>query len=333
MKCFRYALELEPFFVWACHSLAGLCMEEKDYERAFRYFGKALYINPQDPGNLFLLAEAFMDMEEYEMAATEMHKLLLLKPEKRIEAEAHNALGYLRIKQGRLEQGRAHLDQALELEPELALAYFNIGQLYLLKKDVTEARKYFRKALDTDSQLAEAWVELGFLDLAQKKYAAAKRAFRKSIQIDGFDAQAHLGLSKLYEREKDFKKQLESALEAYNLDADQSEICNNLAIAFECNGRDEEAEEAYLRALDLNPMHAAAANNLGHLYERMMKMEPGRESENRKNAIDAWKQRLTICITQKRSLKAATTHLLNLGISQKEIDSVANNACKSSLRS
>jgi len=126
---------------------------------------------------------------------------------------------------------------------------------------------------------------------------------------------------------------LESALEAYNLDADQSELCNNLAIAFECNGRDEEAEEACLRALDLNPMHAAAANNLGHLYERMMKMEPGRESENRKNAIDAWKQRLSICITQKRSLKAATTHLLNLGISQKEIDSVANNACKSSLRS
>ena len=332
MKCFQYALELEPFFVWACHSLAGLCMEEKDFVRAFRFFGKALYINPNDAGNLFLLAEAFMDMEAFDLAAAEMHKLLLLGPEKRIEAEAHNALGYLHIRQGQGEKARAHLDQALELEPELALAHFNIGQLYQQKKDPANARKAYQKAIDTDAQLAEAWVELGFLNFSQKKQAAAKKCFRKGIEIDGFDAQAHLGLSKLYQKEKDHENQLNSALEAYQLDPDQSEICNNLAIAFECNGRFEEAEEAYLRALELNPMQAAAANNLGHLYERLMKLEPDQAEENKRNAIDAWKQRLTICVIQKRSLKAATTHLLKLGLRQKEIDSIARNAKKSDLR-
>lgn len=322
-RCFHFALELEPCFIWACHSLAGLCLEEEEYDQAFRYFGKATYINPLDPGNLFLAAEAFMDMEAYDLAAAELNKLLLCKPEKRIEAEVHNALGYIGIKTEDPDKAKHHLSLAIELEPELAVAYYNMGQVARQEGSHALAEYHFKHALEYDSMHVEAWVEMGFLQIDQKEYGNARDCFDSALENDPFEALAYLGLSKLCHKQKDYKGQLEHAKNAFEYDPDHAEICNNLGIAYECNREYDEAEKAYLCALDLNPMHSQAANNLGYLYETKMKMDKEKQKTYRKKAIDAWTKRLQICIRQKKSTKGAVTHLVNLGLSQDKIDELA----------
>lgn len=323
MRSFSFCLELEPEFVWACHSLATLAMEQDDFATAWQYFGKASFINPNDPGNLFLLAEAFMDMEHYDLAVAELHKLLLLNPPKHIEAEVQNALGYLWLQLGDLSKAEASLKAAVELEPEFALAFHNMAQVAQSRKNFAEAESFYRTALEFDPLLSEAFVEMGFMQMAQKEIQAANENFSFALEVDPLDAQAHLGLSKIAQKKKNTAAQIEHALKAFEIDPSHSEINNNLGIAYECNGDSDEAEEAYLRALELNEHNAAAANNLGHLYEKKMKQHPELEAQYRESAIEAWKQRLRICHSQKRSTKAATTHLADLGLSKQEIDELS----------
>ncbi len=322
-SCFEFALELEPNFVWACHSLAALCMEQSDFAEAFRYFGKAAYINPMDPGNMFLMAEAFMDMEAYDLAAAELNKLLLCKPENRIEAEVHNALGYLCLKLGQLEKARRHLTIAIDLEPELAVAYFNLGQLAEKENLPAIAERHFKNALSMDPGHVESWIELGFLHLQSKDIEEAERCFESALNLEPYEAQAFLGLSKVEQKRNHPEKQLQFAKQAFEYDPEQPEILNNLGIAYECNRDLDRAENSYLRALDLDPMQSPAANNLGYLYEKKMKLSPDAEETFKAKAIDAWKTRLRICVAQKKSTRAATTHLRKLGLSDLEIKAAA----------
>ncbi len=323
MNCYNQALEQEPYFVWACHSYASLHFERGDFKQALRYFGKATFVNPNDPGNLFLMAEAYMDMEAYELAMAELTKLLMCKPIKRIQAEVYNALGYLWIKKGDHDQARQHLTTAIELEPELAVAYFNMGLLAQKEHNFPLADRHFKNAIAIDDHNLDAWIELGFLNIQQKKLEQAEECFNTALELDEDEAQAHLGLSKLAQREKDVDEQLSHAQKAFELDPDHPEICNNLGIAFECNMDYEQAEDAYTRALELDPFHSPAANNLGYLYEKKMKLLPSEEENYRAKAIRAWSKRLQICVIKKKSIKGATTHLLKLGLTQQEIESIA----------
>jgi len=325
-SCFEQALELEPNFVWACHSLAALCMEREDYAEAFRYFGKATYINPMDPGNLFLLAEAFMDMEDYDLAAAELNKLLLCQPEPRIEAEVHNALGYLWLKMDDLERARGHLTQAIDLEPELAVAYYNLGQLAQREGHANLAERHFKNALSLDPGHVESHVELGFLHLQHKEQEEAQQRFETALELDLHEPQAHLGLSKLAQQRRQANRQLEYARQAAEMDPENPEIMNNLGIAWECNRDLDQAERCYLRALELDDRHSPAANNLGYLYEKKMKRHPDEADDYRHKAVDAWTRRLQICVALKKSTKAATTHLLKLGLSKEDIRALAKQA-------
>ncbi len=320
--CFRLALELEPHFIWACHSLGALYLDHENYAEAFRYFGKATFINPLDPGNLFLLAEAFIETGAYHLARAELDKLLMLKPEKRIEAEVHNALGYIYTQTDHPDAAERCLSHAIALEPELAVAHHNLGRAALLRGDLASADRHLRNAIEIDPKHAESWVELGFLRLREKRFTLAKESFGAALTVDPNDAQALLGLSKVNQKLRQPKKQLALAIEAFEIDPSHPEICNNLGISYECNKQFEEAEEAYLRALEVEPMHAAAANNLGHLYERLMKSFPDRREDYRAMAIEAWKQRLQICATAKKSTRAAKTHLKKMGVSQAEIEKI-----------
>jgi len=168
--------------------------------------------------------------------------------------------------------------------------------------------------------LSEAYVEMGFMQFQQEDYDAAVENFKNALEIESFDAQAHMGLSKVAHKRNDTASQMEHALRAFELEPGHSEINNNLGIAYECNGDLDEGEESYLRALELNDMNAAAANNLGHLYEKKMKQYPEQAEHYRESAIEAWKQRLSICVIEERSTLAATTHLLALGMTKKELD-------------
>ena len=311
------ALETEPHFVWACQSLAEHALHDADLARAFRYFGKATYVNPTDPGSYFIPAEAFMDMKEYDLALAELHKLMLFAPDPRIEAEVHNGLGYLYLKKDDLQQAENHLQKALALEPELGVVHYNFGRLALMRGRVAAAERHFKNALEHDPGSGESWVELGFIALNKDKLPRAKRCFNAAIDLEVSESHAHMGLARLARKRKDAPSQLFHAQKAVEHAPDDGDVLNELGIAFECNEQWNEAATAYQAALDADHDHAKAANNLGYLYEKLM-IQDGADPW-RQLAIEAWRERLQICLRQKNSTRTATQHLRKLGVDRQQI--------------
>jgi tetratricopeptide (TPR) repeat protein len=316
IACFQTALQLEPHFVWACHSLGELCMEQGNYGEAFRFFGRATAINPIDPGNYFLLAEAFLDAEMMDIAIAEFKKILLLDIDHWVEAEVYNAMGFIYLKMNLLNDARFYLKKAQETEPSLAMIYYNLGRLAAKQNKIAQAEKHYRKAVMLDGGQSGAWLELGFLAVNQKKVNhLTPKYFQKALELEPHDPEPHLGLSKYYRLVNQPEDQLRSALRAFERDPDNGHICNNLGIAYECNHMDEDAILAYQEGLRVDPENSQAANNLGYLYERLMKEHPDQQELWKNRAIEAWKQRLTICYRLNKSTQGACNHLKQLGIS------------------
>lgn len=115
------------FFSIAFLSYAG----EEDYEKAKKYFEKALKLD----GSI----ENLIRKEQLYKKAVELCPSY---------AEAHNNLGYVYEKQGRLEEAIAEYKKASELKPEIPYPYFGLGDVYYRTSRYREAAKWYKKGLE-----------------------------------------------------------------------------------------------------------------------------------------------------------------------------------------
>jgi len=121
--------------------------------------------------------------------------------------------------------------KAIELDPNNALVYTNLGAALNDLKRYDKAEVVLRKALELDPNNAAAYTNLGSALMGLKRYDEAEAAYRKAIELD-----PHYSL-------------------AYN----------NLGIALMGLKRYDEAEAAYRKAIELDPHYAAPYYNLACL--------------------------------------------------------------------
>ena len=113
---------------------------------------------------------------------------------------------------------RAYLE-ALRLDPSLANALTNLGNLQFRRGDVASAEALYRKALLVDPQQPEALYNLGFLHSDRGELEVAVDYFERAIAIDPEFADAHF----------------------------------HRAMALEMQGRRREARRCWQRYLELEP--------------------------------------------------------------------------------
>ncbi len=81
--------------------------------------------------------------------------------------------------------------RAIALDPGLATAYTNLGNLVYRRGAYDEARDLGQRALRVDANQPEAHYNLGYLHLDDENYVEAERAFSRAIALDGEFADAH----------------------------------------------------------------------------------------------------------------------------------------------
>jgi len=89
--------------------------------------------------------------------------------------------------------------KAIELDPWLAIAYTNLGNIRFRRGDEAEAEKQYRKALNIDPKQPEAQYNLGYLMLERGKAAEAIPFFLGAIEADACFADAYFNLAMAYE--------------------------------------------------------------------------------------------------------------------------------------
>lgn len=312
----------ERHHVQAWNALCRIYLREGNRVLARQCLGMALSVNPRDWGIYFTYADHYLAVGRYVMARSLMQEVLDLNPREVIAAEAHNYMGYTYYTEGRYDEALAAFNKALALNPSLAVAWLNIGNIHFHRKDMSKARSCYRKASKIDLNLGAAHTRTGLSYLEEGKLAKAAAYLERGLAVDPSDYWAHLGLSEYYRRSRNPAVALDEARSAMRIAPDSPSVHNYLGIALETNRRYVKASEAYRKALELDPDYRWAANNLGYVYEKMMRIDPS----YRKAAIEAWKTRLRICRKTGSSIRGAINHLKKLGVSSKTIRELTGNS-------
>ncbi len=96
--------------------------------------------------------------------------------------------------------------QALELDPYLAIAYTNLGNVCFRRRDDHAAETMYRRALEIDPSQAEAHYNLGYVMLERGESREAVPYFEAAIASDPTFADAHFNLAMACEQINEVQK-------------------------------------------------------------------------------------------------------------------------------
>jgi tetratricopeptide (TPR) repeat protein len=98
-----------------------------------------------------------------------------------------------------MEEAARLYRQAIEVDPLLAIAYTNLGNILFRKGDEVAAEALYSKALAIDPRQPEAKYNLGYLMLERHELDVAIKYFQGAIEADPRFADAYFNLARAYE--------------------------------------------------------------------------------------------------------------------------------------
>ncbi|WP_437767416.1 tetratricopeptide repeat protein [Sorangium sp. So ce281] len=99
-----------------------------------------------------------------------------------------------------MDEAEALYRRALEIDPWLAIAYTNLGNICFRRNAEEQAEALYMKALDLDASQPEAQYNLGYVMLERGQAADAIRYFQGAIGSDPRFADAYYNLAMAYEQ-------------------------------------------------------------------------------------------------------------------------------------
>ncbi len=90
--------------------------------------------------------------------------------------------------------------RAIDLDPHLAIAYTNLGNIRFRRGDEPGAEELYRKALEIDDRQPEAHYNLGYVLLEKGDARRSVPCFQRALDADPRFADAHFNLAMAYEQ-------------------------------------------------------------------------------------------------------------------------------------
>jgi tetratricopeptide (TPR) repeat protein len=150
----------------------------------------------------------------------------------------------------------------LERNPGAWMAHNNLGTLLLRRGKVEEAISHFRKAIELNAHDAATQSNLGDAYLALDRVDDAIAQYRAALEINSTNAASHYNLANVLLKQgqiNDALVEYQAALEIRPNDVDTQ---NNVGVALLEAGRVDEAIVHYQKALELEPKDTRAQANL-----------------------------------------------------------------------
>ncbi|HNW43734.1 MAG TPA: tetratricopeptide repeat protein [Elusimicrobiales bacterium] len=180
-------------------------------------------------------------------------------------AFAHYNLGVFQAAQGRLDEAADHYRAAVRSNPVFAQGYYSLGRIMAAQGKPGAAQEHYRAALKLDPYYALAHYNLGLVLDAQQRRGEAAEHYRAALAGNPGLEDAHYRLAGILARQGDGDQAAEHYLSALKLNPDRAETHYNLGVVLAARGSADAAEEQYRAALRLDPGSALAHYNLGGL--------------------------------------------------------------------
>ena len=169
-------IELRPEYEEAYKSLCLLLIILKENADAIKYADIASSLFPQDYIYDFIKGTALMDSRDFLSALGHLGKAINKAPE---SPEIINSMGTCYLALGDTNQAIATYKSVLDIDPNNAPAYFNIGSVYQIKQEHKIAIEYFEKAVALDEDDERFLAALAMSEIKIQDYACALKHYKQ----------------------------------------------------------------------------------------------------------------------------------------------------------
>ena len=218
--------------------------------------------------------------EIVETIAQELKANLTLQETQQLAAmPTENFAAYTSFLQGKQQSGIESITslneaierfkEALNLDPDFALAYVGLADAYLtlstnfhgglsIDESNALAEPPIVKALELDGGLGQAYATLGLLRQQQGNLQEAEDAYQQAISLQPNYPRVFRLLGRLRLKQDRREEALELFQKALNLDPFSAPVNFDIARSYDLSGQFEEALRRYLRVIEIEPDHAFA---------------------------------------------------------------------------
>jgi tetratricopeptide (TPR) repeat protein len=274
------ALEIQPTFPEVYTNLSVLYAQEKNWEMALLCHQKlqavppqiaannhhktqnVLALNPDDIEVYIQGAEAFYAQRKYEQAAAACQRVIQVKPEARV----YKILGNARQAQGKLEEAKNCYGKAIELDPDFAEAYTNLGTLYAQEQQWQSAIAFYQKAIALQPNLASTYRNLARVRSQMGQLAEADECWFKaySLEPDKATPEEHINLGDNFLKQNQVKQAIRCYCHAIELNPNSNEAFYHLGNALKVQKRLQEEAANYRKIIE------KPGNILGDLFKTVV---------------------------------------------------------------
>ena len=171
--------------------------------------------------------------------------------------------------------------KAIDLYPNFAAAYSNLGMAYGQKGDLDRAIVNLDKAIELNPNYADAYSNRGLASSLKGNYASAIVNLDKAIELNPNYAAAYLNRGAANLQKGDLDRAIVDLDKAIELNPNFVKAYNNRGIVYRKQGMVERGIEDFNRAIELNPNFAEAYNSRGTAYRNQGKVEHAIEDYTR----------------------------------------------------
>lgn len=242
IETFKKGIAIAPNFSWLWNNYGSLLLNLGKYDEAIEALETAVKLMNYKAAH-HNLGQAYMAKGRYEEAEKEFIKIDDKESLSGLYAKMGKSEQQMNIinqrpqddnwaliekarlagKNGEIEQAFSYYKQALNIKPENALIYHDMGQLYKNIGKGNEAIEMYNKAIEIDPMMSIAYYDLGimydddrFANLSNPQKAI--EYLKKSVNLNPYYSDAYYSLARAYENIDDrsnsipnFEKYLELA--------------------------------------------------------------------------------------------------------------------------
>lgn len=172
------------------------------YNDPVRFWERHVELRPESARMRVSLGAALQRAGRDAEAMREFLSAIRLKP----SSEAYNDIGYMLLSQRRYEEALRAYEEALKLDPEMALArqgkatvYVELGLLSQKEGRYQEALEQYKEALLLDPRQPAAYNNVGTLLFLQARWKEAAQFFRRALELRPAYPEARDNLQKTHE--------------------------------------------------------------------------------------------------------------------------------------
>ncbi|XP_066490425.1 protein O-mannosyl-transferase TMTC3 [Tiliqua scincoides] len=259
---------------------------EKNFERALRFFIQATQVQPDDIGAHMNVGRTYKNLnrtkeaeESYLVAKSLMPQIIPGKKYAARVAPNHlnvyiNLANLIRANESRLEEADQLYRQAISMRPDFKQAYISRGELLLKMNKPLQAKEAYLRALELDRTNADLWYNLAIVYIELKDPTEALKNFNRALELNPNHKLALFNSALLMQESGDARLRPEAKKRLLNYVKEEPQDANgyfNLGMLAMDDKKDAEAETWMKKAIKLQPGFRSALFNLALLYSQTSK--------------------------------------------------------------